>query len=444
MKFDFPIDRVEYSFECIGDCQVNVILNGLHIVENVISGDLLKERNILKISFSKSSPGDTNSYALLRQFKVNGGDFLDDVKILNYKIDKSKHRDAPDEIRNNLYFGYIGTMEIALEQTNDKLKKAAWIIADKEFKKINYPLRENIYRTKNFSTVYRDAKYMFTGCHSPFIQEISREIDSMLLESLRLPLRLPEDRKMLEQWINDSKRIKLSGLDAFDSFSPANGVTDCLWNFMARDNIFMPKKMYYLDREMLGEKHKHIKDAFTDKLEEDSNVIFEYPSPWYTNKKIEDKISEAKSVGCYIALDLTWLPVSIDNINIDLNGISEVYLSMNKTWPLQDVRPAFRWCRTKQKDDLDLQMEHGLYTKINPQIFMNLIKKFSIDYVYDTYKKSVDKICNDFNLDKTNILWFTKRDDILHDTKGLISDHYYLDEFVCVVNLLQHKDKYFW
>lgn len=444
MNFDFPIEKVEFEFNTVGDCKIDVTINGRIVPGNIIYGHLLEAHNILKIVFSKKDPADTESFATFKKLKVNGGDFLSAVKTLEYSVDNTKHKDTPDKIESNLYFGYIGSMEIVLEQTNDDLKKAAWTIADQDFQTVKWPLRGGMHRTKNFDTVCRDAKFMFTGCTSPFTQEISDTIDAIKIKDLRAPMLLPNDRSTIEEWIGNSKRLNVTGLKYFDNFVPANGVTDCLRNFIMQENIFMPKKTYYLNREMLGEKHSKIKDVFTETLTKDSRIMFEYPSPWYTNQELDSKIAEAKALGCYIALDLTWLPIANGHVNLDLTGISEVYVSMNKAWPIQDIRPAFRWSRHKDKDDLDLQMEYGLYTKINLQIFLKLLRKFPIDYVYNKYQKDAKEICKQFNLDETSVLWFTKRNDVSHNPDSLISEHYFLDDFVCIVHLLQHKGKYFW
>ena len=48
-----------------------------------------------------------------------------------------------------------------------------------------------------------------------------------------------------------------------------------------------------------------------------------------------------------IALDLTWLPISNEKIHLDLDGIDQIFFSMNKTWPIDDLRPAYRWSRNK-------------------------------------------------------------------------------------------------
>ena len=59
-------------------------------------------------------------------------------------------------------------------------------------------------------------------------------------------------------------------------------------------------------------------------------------------------------------------------------------------------------------------------------------------------KTKVEDIHKTFNLVPTPVLWFAQHDSAVHDTKGHISKHYYLDEFVCVEQLLNYKGKYFW
>ena len=442
MYFDFPIDSVEIQFEKFGACDIDLLLNGDRFDGDVIEGRELLPHNTLKISFTKDNP-DPGTHARLTKFLVNGGDFTDWLKTVDFIVDKQKHPDAKTKLANNLHFGYSGHMEVVLDQTDDILKKAGWVIANNEFKPVKWPLRGDMYRTKNFETVCRDAKFMFTGCQSPFTQEIEDEINSMCLKDLRVPMN-DSDRRTIESWINDSDRITLNRLRDFQSFVPANGVTDCLRNFLSQEKIYMPDKMYFLNREMMDDKRQKVINVFENDIEPGANVLFEFPSPWYSNRDLLDKINEAKELGCNIALDLTWLPMSNENIILDTKGINEIYFSMNKTWPIQDLRPAFRWSRIRLDDDLEIQNEYGLYTKANIQVFMKLLEKFSIDYVFEKYDQDAAQIIEKFGLDKTSVMWFTKRKNIKHDNGNTISQHYFLDDFVSIVNLLQYKGKYFW
>ena len=71
MKFDFPIEKIEYEFDLVGDCEVNVTINGRSVTGNVIHGHLLKVHNVLHINFSKKDPTDTKSFATLKYFNIN-------------------------------------------------------------------------------------------------------------------------------------------------------------------------------------------------------------------------------------------------------------------------------------------------------------------------------------------------------------------------------------
>ena len=445
MKFDFPIEKVEYAFDLVGKCNIDITINGRSITGNVIHGHLLKGHNVLKINFTKDDPTDTKSYATLKEFTVNGGNFIEQIKKVDYNIIQSKHKDAGDTIKNNLYFGYVGSMDIVLEQTDDLLKKAAWTIADKEFEYVKWPFRGENYRTKNFSTVLSDATYMYTGLVSPATHEINQAIDKLSVGDLRLPLDISKDRKKIEHWINRSSRITLMGMDKMKNFTISQGVMDSLNSFITTaDILYMPEKTYFFQGEILQDKKVIVKDAFNDELKDGSSVLFELPSPWYSTSDIQNKIVEAHSKNCKVALDLTWLPAINEHIHIDMALLDQIFFSMNKTWPIHDLRPAFRWSKDRINDQQTFQQEYCSYTKIPPNVFMKLIDEFELDFVYEKYKKSADQLCKTFELQPTSVLWFTKHKRYKTNLKEHISKYYFLDDFVCLRKLLDYKDKYFW
>ena len=444
MKFDFPIESVEYEFELKGDCKIDITINERAVTGNVIHGHLLKGHNALKINFTKSDPTDTDSYATLKQFKVNDGDFLDQVKAIEYTIDQTKHNDANDKIENNLYFGYIGSMEIILEQTNDPLRKAAWTIADKEFEYTKWPIKGNKHRSKDFETIFRDAKFMYTGSTPPKSKAITNVVNETKLADLRGPCTSDIDSKLWD-WISKSPRIKMYG-EPFRHFTFSNGVSDSLESFVRKSRrvIMMPEKMYHIHGEIFDDTDLIRLDPFQKPIPLYADVLLEYPSPWYTNQELDDVIKQAKDKKAKIALDLTWLPVATDEIKLDLNGIDQIFFSMNKAWPIHDLRPAFRWSRERINDRQTFDYEIGMYPKTSVNMFMKLIDKFSFDHIYETVKDARAEIMKTFKLEPTSVLWFTKHESAKHDEKGHISKHYFLDEFVCIQKLLDFKDKYFW
>ncbi len=447
MKFDFPVEKIDIKFNTFGSCYLTCTMNGTEMNANnpiTITKDLIQGENTLCIKFSKAQSDDIDSYAELEYFKVNGGDFSQWFKSKTYNIDSNLHPEQED-IMNNGYFGYAGELEIHFYDCTDPLKIAAWTIADKEFEPIKYPLKDGIYRDKTFETVYRDARYAFTGSLAPNTKEINDVINQSWIAELRKPLRMDQDRKRIEEWINKSKRISVKEFDQLPYFSYCAGILDSMQTFIFGCNtLYIPQKMYYYHGELLSDKNINVKDAFTDDFVDGANVIFEYPSPHYDTKEINDRIKKAKQNNCFVAIDCTWMPITTEVIKLDLSLIDELYVSMNKTWPIHDLRPAFRWSRTKVNDKASFETDWGNYVKVPPNMFLILMDQFSYDYVYDKYVDHAKEIRQYFGLEKTSVLWFTKHESAQHDTNEYINKHYFLDEFVCLRKLLDFKNKYFW
>ena len=439
MKFDFHIQKVEFKFKTFGTGKVELLINGEQ-AKNIN----LSKKNIIRINFTKDDPSDVSSYALIDGIIVNGFDIKENFKALDYVIDANKHKVEKTIINNNLYLGYVGFMEFIIEHRDDQLFNAAWTIADKEFENLTRPTKGQQHRQKDFHTVRRDAVFMFTGCHPPKTKTIKDIIDVYKIEDLSNTL-MSDDRYKIEDWINKSSRVKMANFDVMNHFTVGTGSTEFLNSFIQSSNvIYMPEKMYYHNREILQDKKITVRDALNEKFEKGSNVLFEMPSPWYQTEDMQNKIKEARDADCNIALDLTWLPVSNSPVNIDLNMVDQVFFSMNKCWPLTALRPALRWSKNRINDSQTFDNEFDLYPKIPVNMLMILVGKIDFDYTFNLYADKVNHLCEKFRLEKTNVLWFTKHKDIEHNVNNHISNHYHLDEFVCVVELLEHTDRYFW
>jgi hypothetical protein len=442
MKFDFHIHEIKFDFKVHGTGNIE-IAKGQDILNDFIIKNPDAEFK-LTVKFTKDDPADTESYATLDHVWVNGFDLKEKFKHVTYEIDTTKHDVVTNSIPNNLYFGYQGSMQFSIEHENDLLSRAAWKIADKDFSRIKWPLRGQQYREKNFDSVHRDAVYMFTGCHPPNTKLLVDMIDNFKIAELKNPLQ-DNDRIKIEKWINRSNRVKIKNFAVMNHFTTSTGVTESLSTFLqSADTIFLPEKTYYHNGELLRDKNIKPKDAFDGNFEQGSNVLFEMPSPWYTNEQIKDQIGKARKTGCRIALDLTWLPIYNGLMEIDLDSVDEIFFSMNKCWPLTPLRPAFRWSKKRINDSQTFDYETGIYPKVHVNAFMKLLEKFNFDYVFDTYKLDHAELCRNFDFEPTGILWFVKHNRVKHDDNHYISQHYFLDDFVCVVELLNHKGKYFW
>ena len=443
MKFDFYIYEIKFDFHVHGSGNLTLLHDKKIVDDFVISRP--GQISGIEIKFEKEDPADLNSYAEIEHVWINGYDLKERFKGIVYKIDQARHPSVElHTIPNNLYFGYEGCMAFSIEHRDDSLSQAAWTIAEKEFSEVKWPLMNNQYREKNFHNVHRDAVYMFTGCSSPNTKTLVDTIDQLKIADLKTPLHY-DDRSKIENWINQSERVKIKNFSMMDNFTTGTGVTQSLSVFLqSADTIFMPEKTYFHNGEYLNDKHVRFMNAFSEVFEEGSSVLFELPSPWYTAESVQQRIEEARKANCKIALDLTWLPVIDCQIEIDLEPVDEVYFSMNKCWPLVSLRPAFRWSKKRINDSQTFDYEVGAYPKIPVNVFLKLTDKFDFDYTYNRYKNDQIKLCQQFGLEPTVILWFAKHKQVRHNFRNHISRHFFLDDFVCVVELLNHKGKYFW
>ena len=107
MNLDFPIQQIKFDFKLAGTGSVKIKLNDKFIEGNLIAGKDLEVKNNVTIYFTKNDASDSSSFAILTNFLINGGNFNDDIKSIDYQVDKTKHPDSPSELKNNLYFGYI-------------------------------------------------------------------------------------------------------------------------------------------------------------------------------------------------------------------------------------------------------------------------------------------------------------------------------------------------
>ena len=443
IKIDFPIKDIKFGFNIVGQSFLMCTWNGEVVPDGKITADKIKDKNILSISFAKIDPADEESFATLQYFLINDGSFKNQIETQQITVDKIKHPDAQETSQFNGYFGYVSRLDVTITQDTSLLKQAAWIIADNEFEYIKWPFKGNKHRAKTFDNIHRDAKFMYTGCTPPHNKQISDIVHDTKISELLFVGK--DDKEKIEKWIADSNRIKLKGLEFFDNFTMSTGVSDSLHSFVKNSRVIqMPSKMYYMHGELFADTELIRLDPFEKPIALNANVLLEYPSPWYTNIELDKIIQLAKDKNAKIALDLTWLPVSNEKINLDLNGIDQIFFSMNKIWPIADLRPAYRWSRNKINDRQTFDYETGMYEKVSANMFTKLIEHFSLDYVYENNKTEVEDINKTFNLDATPVLWFAQHDSAVHDTQGHISKHYYLDEFVCVEKLLNYKGKYFW
>ena len=189
MIFDFPVEKIEIKVKCQGTSTIKLFLNdkSFDLVDYFMSSaEDLRQINHLTLEHHKQNSADKKSYAELEFFKVNDHDFTEDFKQTPFHVNRSNHTNGPSSLPNNGYFGYMGKVNLSLKQTSDKLRRAAWVLADEHFEVLKENVRGYNPREKTFETISHDAETMFNGCVAPVINEIDEFIGDIKIKDGRV------------------------------------------------------------------------------------------------------------------------------------------------------------------------------------------------------------------------------------------------------------------
>ena len=249
MIFDFPVEKIEIKVKCQGTSTIKLFLNdkSFDLLDYFMSSaEDLRQINHLTLEHHKQNSADKKSYAELEFFKVNDHDFTEDFKQTPFHVNRSNHTNGPSSLPNNGYFGYMGKVNLSLKQTSDKLRRAAWVLADEHFEVLKENVRGYNPREKTFETISHDAETMFNGCVAPVINEIDEFIGDIKIKDVKNYINFEKARTDIEKWMAESTRLKLQNIDCFEHFTYGAGNVHFLESFLNRtDAIYLADKYYY-------------------------------------------------------------------------------------------------------------------------------------------------------------------------------------------------------
>lgn len=440
----------------------------------------IKEVNNLKIIFNKEDPADTSSFAKIKNVSINNTDFTEFFKTLDYTINQTLHPNTEKTIKNNCYFGYVGelTWEFtnniidlqAKESYNKKLTNneevslynwtknaktpkndlnyASWLIAKKEEENsIAYDPRLHLDKPNNYDEIKNRARLMYTGIYAPRDPSIEELISSLSITELRKQVDINDFSDTIKPWFEKSNLISILGVDTLQNLTLGNGVSDFIFSLInkSKKRFGILKNTYYYNFEMLDAKKSTIFDVVHPlECQAGETVLIEYPTPHYSINELNDIIKKCISNKCYLAIDLTLLPITNQSIEIDLSPFDEVYFSMNKALPIDDLRSAIRFSKTEIHDHYSIMQKQRYYNRIGANLFLKFINNFDLDYVYNKHNGNIDNINKTFNLTKTNLLWLSKSSEYKNPIDHMPSKYYNFNKLISISKLIENKGKFFW
>ena len=317
--------------------------------------------------------------------------------------------------------------------------------ADAVKEKFDY---ENDGRLEKDSKLYRASWLInkFAYALAPIRPVVDNEIDSFIntlpLQQLRQDINIENLGGEFIKWINKSKRVHIEN-NTQSSINLLGGIDYCIESLCNRFQKigYLPDSYYGVKDYCTDKGIEHY--SISDEVIEGSAVVIELPTPNHDMSTVLKFLNECKKKSCYVALDMTFLPVYIgEHLKIDLNGIDEVWFSMNKTWPISDLRPSLRYSNTKINDMHQISQSKNAHNKVVGNVLKHCIKQFNFDYTFDKHIDAVKSICDTFDLQITNNLWLGYKKNIIW--KHMPSANWNYNNLIGLHGLIENKSQFFW
>jgi hypothetical protein len=206
-----------------------------------------------------------------------------------------------------------------------------------------------------------------------------------------------------KHWIFDTKLNSLSGIDSFAREDIIIGCTQYI------DTLYMKGPVQsvrgdYRYHQRLG--HGYIKDVGSLIPDIPLVIAMPFPSTGAVHVDMQEILQEAEKKNIPIHIDGAWITCCRNvTFNFDHPNIQSVGISLSKGLGLGWNRVGLRWTRDTKSDAITIMNDFNMNCRVLAKIGLHFVEKFPSDYLWNTYGHLYEKVCLDFNLEKTNSIY---------------------------------------
>jgi hypothetical protein len=213
-----------------------------------------------------------------------------------------------------------------------------------------------------------------------------------------------------KKWIQVSKLNKIKNLNRFKYSCISQGTSQAFDYFYLKNhkrNFKIIKGDYAYHPISL--RSGGIKWSFLNEKKISKNDAIIISVPFSGNGSIapnfDSILTDCEKQNVPVMIDFCYLPVSA-GINIDLKYkcIKEVTFSLSKCFPVGHLRIGMRLSLSDDDDPMFVYHKFNYTNRLSSFIGLELIKKFSMDFIYNKYKKKQIFYCKKLNLLPTNVV----------------------------------------
>lgn len=214
-------------------------------------------------------------------------------------------------------------------------------------------------------------------------------------------------KSLAERWILSTKLNNLSGLDKFSNTDIIIGCTQFI------DNIYMQGAVQTIQHDY----RYHERLGFSTIVEPENLIpnipliiAMPFPHVGAPHPDMNNILNEAVKKNIPVHIDGAWITCCKDiDFNFDHPAIKSVGISLSKGLGLGWNRIGLRWSREKIQDSISIMNDFHMNNRALVIIGLYFLKNLPVDYLWNLYELHYNKVCKDFNLEKTNSIYLAKR-----------------------------------
>jgi len=215
-----------------------------------------------------------------------------------------------------------------------------------------------------------------------------------------------------QQWILTTQNNTVIGLEQYSYACFSNGTTEAFDKFHAKHSTkrFRFFKGEYLYHRLSCRNNNYDWSYLEEGPVQDNDVVIvslPFSDTGSMHISMDVILDQCDALGVPVLLDCAYFGVC-SGIKFDLTRkcITDVTFSLSKSLYAAHLRIGMRLTRIDDDDQLFVTNKIGYVNKVSAAIGTELIKNFSPDYIYNTYKDRQKLYCDILNVDASSCVLF--------------------------------------
>jgi hypothetical protein len=215
-----------------------------------------------------------------------------------------------------------------------------------------------------------------------------------------------------KEWISSTVLNTISGLEQFPFACYSNGTTEAFDKFYVKNRtrrFRCFKGEYVYHRLTWRNSWPDWKWLDDECLDPNDAVVISLPFSDTGNKHSlhEELLEQCTEKGIPVLVDCAYFGICADiDFNFNHPCITDITFSLSKVFPVAHARIGMRLTRVDDDDGLFMTNKIGYTNRLGAQLGLELISKFSPDYIFNKYRQRQQELCLEHSVTPSSTVLF--------------------------------------